>query len=165
MYQLGSVRNNADSALSLPGDSNNPDADWGPAMQDVRHRLFVMGNLPLPYGLRAGLNMQVSSARPYNITTGLDDNGDTVFNDRPEGVSRNAGRGAKQMTVDLRLTKSFNLGGLLAGGPKACRWAAAAAARCWRGQRAAAAGVGGRWWRRRRAADGDHGGVEQPLPG
>ena len=33
MYQLGSVRNNADSALSLPGDSNNPDADWGPAMQ------------------------------------------------------------------------------------------------------------------------------------
>ena len=116
MYQLGSVRNNADSALSLPGDSNNPDADWGPAMQDVRHRLFVMGNLPLPYGLRAGLNMQVSSARPYNITTGLDGNGDTVFNDRPEGVSRNAGRGAKQMTVDLRLTKSISLGGLFAGG-------------------------------------------------
>ncbi len=116
MYQLGSVRNNADSALSLPSDSTNPDADWGPAMQDVRHRLFLMGNLPLPYNLRAGLNMQISSARPYNITTGLDANGDTVFNDRPDGVSRNAGRGAAQMTVDLRLTKSFNLGGLFPGG-------------------------------------------------
>jgi hypothetical protein len=116
MYQLGSVRNNADSALSLPADSTQPDADWGPAMQDIRHRLFVMGNLPLPYGLRAGVNMQLSSARPYNITTGLDANGDTVFNDRPAGVSRNAGRGAAQMTVDLRLTKSLNLGGLFPGG-------------------------------------------------
>lgn len=118
MYQLGSVRNHADNALSLPADSNDPDADWGPAAQDVRHRLFVMGNFPLPYGLRAGMNMQVSSARPYNITTGLDDNGDTVFNDRPAGVGRNSGRGAGQMTVDLRLTKSFNLGGLLSGGPE-----------------------------------------------
>ncbi|MEZ5421354.1 MAG: hypothetical protein R2708_29000, partial [Vicinamibacterales bacterium] len=95
MYQLGSVRNHADGALSLPADSNDPDADWGPAAQDVRHRLFVMGNLPLPLGLRAGLNLQLSSARPYNsITTSLDDNGDTVFNDRPAGVGRNAGRGA-----------------------------------------------------------------------
>jgi hypothetical protein len=118
MYQLGSVRNHADGALSLPADSNDPDADWGPAAQDIRHRLFVMGNFPLPYGLRAGMNMQVSSARPYNLTTGLDDNGDTVFNDRAAGVGRNAGRGAAQMTVDLRLTKSFNLGGLLSGGPE-----------------------------------------------
>jgi Carboxypeptidase regulatory-like domain len=116
MYQLGSVRNHADNALSLPADSTNPDADWGPGMQDVRHRLFVMGNFPLVYGLRAGFNMQVSSARPYNITTGLDLNGDTVFNDRPFGVERNAARGAAQMTADLRLTRSFNLGGLLPGG-------------------------------------------------
>jgi hypothetical protein len=118
VYQLGSIRNYADSALSLPADSNNPDADWGPAAQDVRHRLFVMANFPLVFGLRAGMNMQLSSARPYNITTGLDDNGDTVFNDRPAGVDRNSARGAKQMTVDLRLTKSINLGGLLGGGPE-----------------------------------------------
>lgn len=118
MYQLGSVRNHADGPLSLPADSNAPDADWGPAAQDIRHRLFVMGNFPLLFGLRAGLNGQLSSARPYNITTGLDDNGDTVFNDRPDGLGRNAGRGANQVTVDLRVTKSINLGGLLRGGPE-----------------------------------------------
>jgi hypothetical protein len=84
----------------------------------VRHRLFAMANFPLPQGLRVGLNMQLSSPRPYNITTGLDDNGDAVFNDRPAGVGRNSGRGAMQFTTDLRLTKSFNLGGLLAGGPE-----------------------------------------------
>jgi Carboxypeptidase regulatory-like domain len=118
MYQLGSTRNLADGPLSLPSNSNDPDADWGPAAQDVRHRLFVMGNFPLAFGLRAGLNLQISSARPYNITTGLDDNGDTVFNDRPLGIERNAARGASQMTADLRLTRSFNLGGLLPGGPE-----------------------------------------------
>ena len=55
-----------------------------------------MFNTPLWNGVRAGFNMQVSSALPYNITTGVDDNGDTVFNDRPLGVERNSARGAAQ---------------------------------------------------------------------
>ncbi len=118
MYQLASTRNFADSPLSLPSNSNDPDADWGPAAQDVRHRLFFMANFPVVFGLRAGLNVQASSGRPYNLTTGLDDNGDTVFNDRPAGVGRNSERAAGQVTADLRLTRSFNLGGILSGGPE-----------------------------------------------
>jgi hypothetical protein len=118
MYQYANTRNVADSALSLPSNSNDPDADWGPAADDIRHRLFAMANFPLPYNVRVGLNMRFMSGRPYNITTGLDDNGDTVFNDRPAGVSRNSARAAGQFTADLRLTKSFNLGGLLSGGPE-----------------------------------------------
>ena len=116
MYQWANTRNVADGPLSLPSDSNHPDADWGPAAQDVRNRVFVMGNFPLWYGLRAGLNMQASSGRPYTLTTGLDANGDTVFNDRPLGVGRNSLRSAAQVTADLRVTRSFNLGGLLGGG-------------------------------------------------
>ena len=125
MYQLGSVRNHADGALSLPSDSNNPDADWGPSAQDVRHRLFVMANFPLPYSLRAGLNMQLSSARPYNITTGLDDNGDTVFNDRPLGVEPQ--RRPRRQPDDRRpAAHQVVQPGRPAGGrhPRACRWAA-----------------------------------------
>lgn len=118
MYQWASTRNFADGPLSLPSNSNDPDADWGPAAQDVRHRVFVMANFPLVFGLRAGLNMQASSGRPYTITTGLDDNGDTVFNDRPAGVGRNSARSAGMVTADLRLTRSFNLGGILGGGPE-----------------------------------------------
>ncbi len=116
MYQWANTRNYADGALSLPSNSNDPDADWGPTMQDVRHRVFFMANFPMVYGLRAGLNVQASSGRPYNLTTGLDDNGDTVFNDRPFGVGRNSLRAAGQVTADLRITRSFNLGGLLRGG-------------------------------------------------
>jgi hypothetical protein len=117
MYQLGSQRNSADSATALPADSNNPDADWGSSMQDIRHRLFVMFNTPIWKGIRAGFNMQVASKSPYNITTGRDDNGDTVFNDRPPGVERNGGRGANSVNASLRLNKAFGFGGPASGGP------------------------------------------------
>lgn len=112
-YQYANTRNVADSPLALPADSTNPDADWGPAAMDIRHRVFFMFNTPLPYGMRASLQGQYSSAPPYNITTGLDDNGDTLFNDRPDGVPRNSARGASQWNVNLRLNRSINLGGVL----------------------------------------------------
>jgi hypothetical protein len=116
MYQLQSSRNFADSATSLPADSTNPDADWGPSAQDIRHRLFLMFNAPIWKGIRAGFNMQVASKTPYNVTTGRDDNGDTVFNDRAPGTDRNSARGANQVNATLRLNKAFGFGGP-AGGP------------------------------------------------
>lgn len=116
MYQLGSSRNYADGATSLPSDSLNPDLDWGPSAQDVRHRIFFNFNSPIGRGVRLSLGTQGSSALPYNITTGFDANGDTVFNDRPDGVARNSARGASQWTANVRLNKSIGLGGPRAGG-------------------------------------------------
>ncbi len=117
MYQFGSQRNFADGPLSLPSDSNNPDADWGPAAQDVRHRIFFNFNSPIGNGVRLSVGLQGSSALPYNITTGFDTNGDTVFNDRPAGVERNSARGAAQWTANIRLNKSIGLGGARTGAP------------------------------------------------
>lgn len=117
MYQFGNVRNYADNATALPADSNNPDADWGPSARDVRHRVFFMLNTPIVYGVRAGLQMQVASGAPYNITTGRDGNLDTVFNDRPDGVGRNSARGEGTFNASLRLNKSIGFGGVGAGGP------------------------------------------------
>ena len=117
MYQFGSSRNFADGATALPSDSLNPDRDWGPSAQDVRHRIFFNFNSPIGRGVRLGLGMQGSSALPYNITTGFDANGDTVFNDRPAGVERNSARGASQWTANVRLNKSIGLGGARAGAP------------------------------------------------
>ncbi len=116
-YQLQSVRNYADNATSLPSNSLDPDADWGPSAQDVRHRLVFSFNAPLLFGIRAGINLQAWSATPYTITTGRDDNGDTVFNDRPAGVGRNSARGAAQFNGTMRFTKSVTLGGAPAGVP------------------------------------------------
>jgi hypothetical protein len=45
---------------------------------------------------------------PFDITTGSDDNGDGVANDRPASVTRNTGQGPGFMQTDLRLSKLFS---------------------------------------------------------
>jgi hypothetical protein len=117
MYMWSNTRSHSDSPLALPADSTNPDADWGPSSMDVRHRVNFMFNAPLPAGVRASMQANWSSAMPYTITTGRDDNGDTSFNDRPAGVGRNSARGADQWNVNLRVNRSFSLGGMLGSGP------------------------------------------------
>jgi hypothetical protein len=120
-YRLGWRRNEADDALSLPSDSLDPSADWGPSRQDVRHRVFAMFNAPLPRRFRVSANYRFQSAAPFTITTGFDDNGDTVVNDRPAGVTRNSARGDATQTLDLRVSwgQGFSgRGGRGRGGPE-----------------------------------------------
>jgi hypothetical protein len=114
-YTLASLKNHSDNPLSLPSNSLNPDVDWGSSSQDVRHRFNAIVNFPLPQQLRANINAQVSSAPPYNITTGLDDNRDGVSNDRPVGVSRNTARGANRVEMSTRISRGFGFGGAQVG--------------------------------------------------
>jgi Carboxypeptidase regulatory-like domain/TonB dependent receptor len=116
-YTLGRIRNHADSETSLPANNLDPDAEWGPSRQDVRHRLQGMINVPLFLGLRANMNVNAQSATPYTITTGRDDNGDGVSNDRPAGVGRNTERGTATFTTNLRVSRAFALGGQRTGIP------------------------------------------------
>ncbi|HZM95488.1 MAG TPA: TonB-dependent receptor [Vicinamibacterales bacterium] len=115
-YTLGRVKNHADSETSLPANSLDPDAEWGPSRQDVRHRLQGTINVPLMLGLRANVNVNALSATPYTITTGRDDNRDGLSNDRPEGVGRNTARGTAAFTTNLRVSRAFALGGERTGG-------------------------------------------------
>ncbi len=109
-YTLGREKNFADSATSLPSNSIDPDLDWGPSRGDVRHRVQLQANVPMPFGVRGNFNLNVASAVPYNMTTGVDDNDDGVFNDRPEGVGRNSLRGDATWGLNLNLSKRFTLG-------------------------------------------------------
>lgn len=102
-YRYARELNDADGALSLPMDSANLAAEWGPSSGDVRHRVFGYVRARLPYGLSAGLGARASSAAPYTIRTGFDDNGDEVLNDRPDGIGRNTERGEWHVLSDLRL--------------------------------------------------------------
>ena len=102
-YQYAQSWNDSDGATSLPADSRDLDAEWGPSPWDVRHRIFGFVRMELPKGLRANAWGDVMSGAPYTIRTGLDDNGDTVFTDRPYGVGRNTERGTWQHTVNVRL--------------------------------------------------------------
>jgi hypothetical protein len=109
-YTLSQARNHANNATSLPANSLDPDADWGPSSQDIRHRLFTTVNYTFPFGVRANVTNQYSSAPPYTITTGSDNNRDGVSNDRPIGVGRNTERGASRLETNLRITRAFGFG-------------------------------------------------------
>ncbi len=111
-YQLGQEKNFSNGATSLPTDNLNPDVDWGPANNDIRHRFQIQGQVPLMYGFRVNPNINVQSGNPYNITTGFDDNNDGAINDRPDGVTRNSARGDWTWTFNLNVSKRVNLGGL-----------------------------------------------------
>lgn len=110
-YTLSDVKNHANNATSLPANSHDPDAEWGPSAQDIRHRVFTMVNYMLPLGIRANIMNNYSSAQPYTITTGRDDNRDGVSNDRPAGVGRNTERSTSRIDANLRVTRNFGFGG------------------------------------------------------
>jgi hypothetical protein len=99
-YTLGSTRNNTDGDFSLaPGVTL--DDEWGFSPQDVRHRVNAGINSQVVRNLAVSLNMNASSGTPYTIRTGVDDNADLVFNDRPAGVERNSERAAAQWTLNM----------------------------------------------------------------
>ncbi len=55
----------------------------GPSVVDQRHRAVISFWYALPLNLTAGTVTQLASARPFNSTTGIDNNGDGANNDRP----------------------------------------------------------------------------------
>jgi len=114
-YARSQVKNHSDSATSLPANSLDPEAEWGPSRQDIRHRIQGQVNVPLLLGVRTSVNVNAQSAAPYTITTGLDDNGDGVVNDRPAGVGRNTERGRSTWTMNVNINKQFALGGVRSG--------------------------------------------------
>ena len=108
-YSWEKERDDGNGPMALPADNQNPD-EWGPASGDVRHRVFAFAAIePLP-NLRLGLNVRAQSATPYTITTGFDDNEDTVFNDRPAGIGRNSVRGDGFFGMDARLSWRLGFG-------------------------------------------------------
>jgi hypothetical protein len=109
-YRYGRSENDGTES-SLPFDSNNLAAEWGPASNDIRHNVMWGVNAPIAFGFRTNFNVRYTSAPPYTITEGIDLNDDGVFyNDRPAGVGRNTARGDDALTMDLRLSWSKGFG-------------------------------------------------------
>jgi hypothetical protein len=82
----GAASFSSGGATSTPNFLTNqydPMADYGRASFDVRHRGFVGGTISMPYAMRLSPFMIISSGVPYDVTTGTDLNGDSIFNDRP----------------------------------------------------------------------------------
>ncbi|HKQ78304.1 MAG TPA: carboxypeptidase regulatory-like domain-containing protein [Blastocatellia bacterium] len=135
-YILSKTRSDTDGESVAPADSYSWSSEWGPASNDQRHRVVFGGSVNLPGQARFSPLVQFSTGRPFNITTGRDNNGDTLFTDRPSFaapgdpeaiitrfgvfnpnpgpgeplVPRNLGRGLGQVSVDMNFTKTFAFG-------------------------------------------------------
>jgi hypothetical protein len=68
---------------TFASNSYNLRQDYGPAIYNVTNRLFTGGDFNLPKGFSVGTFFIARGGRRFNITTGADNNGDTIYNDRP----------------------------------------------------------------------------------
>jgi len=82
-YAWTDYHTNTAAGGSLPMNEYNTSLDWGRATVPTS-RFNLVGTIGLPYGWTASPTFMANSATPFNITTGLDNNGDGVINDRPE---------------------------------------------------------------------------------
>jgi len=109
-YTLGTSNTNTTGAFSVPASGDNLVTEWGPSQGDIRHRANLTMSMAPFTNLSMNLNARVQSGSPYNITTGRDDNGDGLFNDRPVGVARNAGRASAQWDLGGRMSYTIGWG-------------------------------------------------------
>lgn len=82
-YSLGFANSDSDGANSFPAYSYDLSNEFGRSSFDARHNFIIGGNFNLPLGISASPFIIANSGRPYNITTGIDNNGDSIINDRP----------------------------------------------------------------------------------
>jgi hypothetical protein len=75
-------KTDAPGATSFPTNQYEPSVDYGRDASPSQ-QFFAGATLQLPFGFSGSLFGSIQNGRPFNITTGTDLNGDTIFNDRP----------------------------------------------------------------------------------
>ena len=108
-YWIARANNNFDGPFVVP-PSGTLDSEWAPSLGDRRHRYQISLNSQAVKNLNATVSFAGNTGTPYNITTGFDNNDDSIFNDRPVGLGRNSARTSSQITGTASLQYSVGLG-------------------------------------------------------
>lgn len=137
-YVYGQAHSNANG---FPMDQYNEHQEWGRANFDIRNRGYFGGTVGLPFRMQLAPFVQMQSGSPFNITTGEDYYGDGIINQRPffgpcgvAGVTTtrfgcfttnpalsqglvpvNYGQGPAQISVNLRLSRTWGWGEKVSG--------------------------------------------------
>ena len=135
-YTLRSSLRDTDGPYTVAADSHNLASEYGRASDDERHRLVVGSWVQLPRDFSISTLLTIGSGRPFNITTGLDQDGDLLFLDRPGAgtagdpdvistafgdfdpfrdsgepmIVRNAGQGPSQFVLNAGVSKMLRFG-------------------------------------------------------
>jgi hypothetical protein len=106
-YLYFNLKTDADSATLFPQSSYSERGETARASWESTHRLFAIGQLNLPQKLSLTSQFDASSGDPYDVLTGMDNNGDGVFNDRPS-LTAEQGTGTYQTPFGLLNTTGIN---------------------------------------------------------
>ncbi|HSB09457.1 MAG TPA: carboxypeptidase regulatory-like domain-containing protein [Blastocatellia bacterium] len=82
-YVLASAHSDTDGSGTNPANPYDLSTEYGRAGSDTRHQFNIIGNFTLPGDFRLTPNISLRSGGPFNIITGLDNNFDNQFTDRP----------------------------------------------------------------------------------
>jgi len=108
-YRHRRAYNNTDGSFSV-SPSGSLANQWGPAGGDTWHRLRTSVSTQAYRNLNAQMSWDTNSGAPYTITTGIDENGDSIFNDRPFDVPRNSARLPWRSTLSANLSYTIPIG-------------------------------------------------------
>lgn len=136
-YSLGFAKGDSDGSGSFPAYSYDLSDERGRSSFDIRHNIVVGGNFNMPWGISLSPFVNYNSGRAFNITRGIDLNGDLQFTERPTFgelgarcdelgltysycdvsefdpnaiIPRNFGRAPQFINVNLRISKTFGFG-------------------------------------------------------
>jgi hypothetical protein len=137
-YALGFTNSDTDTIGTFPSNSYDLTSEYGRARIDIRHRFTLYGNIDVPWGITISPYLYAQSGPPFNITTGVDNNSDSVFQDRPafatdltrpsvvvtpfgafdiaplpgaKIIPRNFGQSPGYVSANMRVTKAIILSG------------------------------------------------------
>ncbi len=146
-YVFNKAMSNTDGFSTFPANPYSGAGEYGPAATDVRHRFTLGGSMNFRWNIRLSPFVVAQTGAPFDITSGSDLFGTTLFNARPALASdpnkpgliatsyglldpnpspgeavlmRNSGRGPAQISLNLRVGKTIGFGSERSsgGGPK-----------------------------------------------
>ena len=135
-YTLGYTNSDTDSAKDFPANQYSMISDYGRSSLDSRHHIFVGGTISAPLKVRFSPYVSASSGRPFDITTGRDFYGDSLYTDRPSfaapgtpgaivtqwgtfnpnpgpndpRIPRNFAEGPGYVSISLRMSRTWGFG-------------------------------------------------------
>ncbi|HKG46734.1 MAG TPA: carboxypeptidase regulatory-like domain-containing protein [Pyrinomonadaceae bacterium] len=139
IYTFSRTKGDTDGVNTFPAYSYDLSREYGRSLFDIRHRFFLTASAGLPWNIRLSPMVVASSSRPFNILTGRDTNGDSIFSERPafatdlvqpnvvvtplgafnldpapgqQTIPRNFGNGPGFFAVSLRASKTIRFGSL-----------------------------------------------------
>ncbi|HKD05967.1 MAG TPA: carboxypeptidase regulatory-like domain-containing protein [Bryobacteraceae bacterium] len=136
-YVLNKAMSDTDGINTYPGNPYDFSGEYGRAATDVRHHFLVGGTINLRWDIRLNPLFDIRSGVPFNITSGQDIYGTTLFTARPAltndptgvgvistpygllnpyptagepVIARNYGQSPLQIAFNLRIAKTWGFG-------------------------------------------------------